>query len=780
MKTSYLALAAALLPATAFAQDQVAADVAAPPQQSAQAPAADGGGFQDIVVTATKSARGDSAQKVPLAVTALSGVALREQSLNTVKDVGHVSPGVHLNEASFAGFANFMIRAKGLDGTVLTIEPTVGVVVDGMVHELLLGNIFDTYDIEAVEVLRGPQGILQGRNATGGVVSFRTRRPTDEFQAEAHALASSVGRYDFSGLVAGPIAPGLLKAKLSVFHSDTNGFYKDRNHGTFVPAVFNPSGTDTSSTGNQVKANIWSIRPTVVITPTTDLTVTLLGEYTHQTGTGGSGGRVASRALGYNVPVSPNFLTLLGYTPPTGKFDINLNEQGNVDLKATRLVGDISWDVGPGVFTSISGYRKVEYAGAFDGDATPFPLFEFPDGNQTNSKQYSQELRFASDFSDVISFVVGGYYSKLSIDTVELRRLSNLTRGLGNNDPFLQRGRFEQDGSSRALFYNIQVKPFDGLTFSHGGRYTKDKKRIEIVPIQACGSVNYDNCPDVPFNRKASFDDFSPRFTAEYEIMPRVLVYASHTKGYRSGVFNGRATGETSIGPAQPETVKTIEVGVKSTFLNGRARINVAAYTEKYEDIQRTISVNGVQTLGNAGSARIKGFEVETSFRPLDGLELMGNVSYVQPRFKEFLGLDVNGGGYDPAVDPVLAKQLRFNRVSEWTGYAGIRYTHEIGDDSRVIVGGNYIYQSSQFFDTLNEFLQPAVNMFNANIRYETNNWSIALNGKNLTKEYFGDQGTRFTFGPNTAPVGTTPNNRSYVMYGGEPREFTIEVGFKF
>jgi outer membrane receptor protein involved in Fe transport len=121
------------------------------------------GGFEDIVVTATRNARGDSLQKVPLAVTALSGATLRERSLNTIKDVGHVSPGVLLNVSAFAGFANFVIRGQGLDGTLLTIEPTVGVVV----NELVLGNILDTYDMESVEVLRGPQGVLQGRNATG-------------------------------------------------------------------------------------------------------------------------------------------------------------------------------------------------------------------------------------------------------------------------------------------------------------------------------------------------------------------------------------------------------------------------------------------------------------------------------------------------------------------------------------------------------------------------------------------------------------------------------------
>jgi iron complex outermembrane receptor protein len=782
MKIRYIVIVA-LFSGAAMATDgadvpplTAAASATAPAEDSSQSSssgAAKPSDVADIVITSQKGARGELAQKVPLAVTALSADALRAGQLNAIKDVGHVSPGVQLNEASFAGFANFYIRGIGLDGTVLTIEPAVSVVVDGMVNELLLGNILDTYDMQSVEVLRGPQGILFGRNATAGAVVFTSRRPTDKFEAEAHVTAATQGRLDVSALVSGPLVADLVKGKLSVFHSHTNGQFTDDNRGTFVPAPYNPSGVDPSARFYEVRSDIWAIRPTILSTPTSNLDISLISEFVQQKGTGGAGGRVVGRDGSSTGPFPANLLNLFGYVPPSGKRQINLDEEGFSNLDEYRSVAEIKWGVGPGVFTSVSGLRVVRYQGAFDGDATPFPLFEFPRGNGTNSTQRSEELRFASDFSDVFNFVVGGYYSSLSIDTIELRKTSFLTSGTANNTPRYVRGRFDQDGDSKAVFYNLEYRPIAKLRLSTGGRYTSDHKRITIVPLQTCGStLGFFNCPDVPFNKKAKFSDFSPKFTAELQATAATMFYVSHTKGYRSGVFNGRATNEASIGPAQPETVQTWETGLKTTFLDGRARVNLAAYTENYKNIQRTISVNGIQTLGNAGSAKISGFELESTYRPFGGLELVGNASYVRARFNEFLGLAVAGPVYNPAVDPQLARQLRFNRVPEWTGYAGARYTWSLPADAQLTARANYIYQSSQFLDTLNELTQKAVGLLETSLNYRKGQWMVSLWGKNLTDRYFADQGTRFTFGP-------PPNNKTYVVYGGEPRAFGIDVGFE-
>lgn len=751
---------------------QTAPDAATVDKTEASA-SASGEPDQDIVVTATKSARGESLQRVAIAVSALPAETLRAQSLNNIRDVGNVTPGVKLDEAVFASFANFMIRGQGLDGSLFTIEPTVSVVVDGMVHENLLGNILDTYDVESVEVLRGPQGILQGRNATGGVVSFRTRRPTDKLQIEGNVLAGSVGRYVVSGLVAGPIVPDILLAKLSVYHTYTNGAFKDNNSGTFRPALYNPSGTDPSPTGDLVRANIWSVRPTIVLKPASNLSITVLGEYSKQTGNGGPGGRIATPQLGYSVALPSNLPQLFGYTPASGKFNVNLDNIGAVDLATGRIVGEVTWDVGPGVFTSITGWRKVDFQGTSDSDGTPFALLQFPKGNRTRSTQFSEEVRFASDFSDVIRFVVGGYYSKLSINTVEYRNTNLLLTGSATNSLLYQFGRFRQDGTSKAIFYNVDVEPIKGFTLSHGGRYTDDEKQINMVPISVCGTAGFINCPNTSTLRSANFHNFSPRFAAQYQVDPRTMIYASYTEGYRSGVFNSRATSVAAIGPAQPETVRSFEAGIKTTLAGGRARINLAAFSETYIDMQRTISVNGIQTLGNAGRARLQGFELETTFRPVDGLTLNGNLSYIKPRFLEFFGLDVDGNGYNPSVDPGLAKNLRFNRVSEWNSYAAIAYTFRLGGEDKLTIGANHVYRSSQFLDTLNELRQPAVNMFGANIRYVHGQWSVNVFGKNLTKVYFADGGTRLLFGPG-------PNNRAYYVYGGEPREVGVELRFKY
>jgi iron complex outermembrane receptor protein len=725
----------------------------------------DGDVIKDIIVTAQKGARAESVQKVPLAITAVTAETIRDQQFTSITDVGRIAPTVQLAGASsFPAFANFYIRGIGLNGTVRTIDPAVQVITDGMVNEFLVGTLLDTFDVASVEVLRGPQGILQGRNATGGAVSFTSRRPTDRYELEASVRYGTGDRLDFSLLAAGPVIKDKLYAKLAVLRRKSDGLFHDRNKGVFVPSLANPGGTDTSAQYDSGAEDIWAFRPTLVFKPTERLEISLIGEYVDQGGGSGVGARFLNNAT--------NSQSIFGYTPDFAKGNMNSNRKGLLDLKQTRIVGEIKWETSIGVLTSVSGFRDVDYKTNYDAAGFPFILFTFPEGNRDQSKQYSEEIRFASDFSDTFKFVVGGYYSDLSIETLELRLLSGFFGGGSANLIRSQRGRFKQDSTSKALFYNLEWTPIDGLTLSHGGRYTKDEKDIEIVPLSLCTGSNFTACPDTSTFRSAAFNDFSPKFSAQYQIAPRVLAYASWTRGYRSGNFNARATSVAAIGPAQPENVRSIEAGLKSTFWGGRGRVNLAAYTSDYQDIQRTVTIGPTQTLANAATATIKGFELETTFVPLPGFELVGNVGYVDAHFKEFLNLDVNGGGYDPNVDPDLARKLKFERVPKWTGYVSASYTQELPDDMRLISRVNFSYQSSIFFDALNEIRQAPVGLVGVNVTLEKGQWRLSAYGRNLTNRDFADQGSRFNVGPGASGV-------AYHVWGGEPRNYGVELAFK-
>jgi iron complex outermembrane receptor protein len=541
VNTSYVAIASflAATSTTAYAQEAPAPAETTDTAQSGERQ------ITDIVVTAEKRARGESIQRVPIAITAVNAEVMERAQLTSITDVGRLAPSVTLNDSgSSPGFANFFIRGIGVQGSIRTIDPAVSLIVDGMVHEFQLGNTLDTFDIQSVEVLRGPQGILFGRNATGGAVVFTTRRPTDTLEGAIQVRAGSAERLDVSARISGPIIGNTLLGKIAVIHRHSDGLYSDKNRGTFVPAPYNPSGTDTSSTGDQVGEDTWIVHPTLTINATPDLSITLLGEYVHsKTGAG------VARQL---VPV-PNLATYFGYTPDLGRTNFNHDQEGKALSRTLRGIAEVTYKTGAGVFTSISGYRKVKYDYQFDTDGTPFTLLQFPKGSFDRSSQVSEEFRFASDFSDVVSFVAGGYYSKLKMHGTEVRIQSPFFGGGLANAPLRYiRGTYDQDSETIAGFYNVDVRPIPEVRLSHGGRFTKDSKQIDVVPLQVCGA-NFVNCPNTPFHGKKSWNNYSPRFAAEFQATPKLLLYSSYTFGYRSGNYNQRPPIAEPTTPAEPE-----------------------------------------------------------------------------------------------------------------------------------------------------------------------------------------------------------------------------------
>ncbi|MDB5687547.1 MAG: TonB-dependent receptor [Rhizorhabdus sp.] len=402
------------MPATAFAQTAVPGVTAAetaPPEAAS--------GLDDIVVTAQKGARGESVQRVPIAVTAVSGAMIANMHAVNLMDVAQVAPNVNFTgAATLPGFANFFIRGIGISGSTSSIDPAVNVVVDGMVYDFQGGTILDAFDLDSIEILRGPQGILFGRNTTGGAVSLRTRRPTNDFNADAEITVGNYDRIDVSAMVRGPIVKDSLLGKITVLYRSRDGYVKDNNGGTFVAAPLNPSGVQPASPKGTVgDVDMLAIRPSLTWTPTDNLDINLLGEYVRMNG-GGSYPRIRP---GFDALLQSRF----GYTPPTKDWQSNLNVIGFTRIRAPRLVGEVNWDVGIGKVTSVTGYRHVNYQFSFD-DGTPFVIIEFPRGNEIKSEQYSEELRFASTFSDVVDFVVGGYYDHHTLDIVERRIQANL------------------------------------------------------------------------------------------------------------------------------------------------------------------------------------------------------------------------------------------------------------------------------------------------------------------------------------------------------------------
>lgn len=731
--------------------------------QEAPEPASSSGQIEDIVVTAQKKAAGESAQRVPVAITAVSSETLTGANALNISDVGRLAPSVALQTpASVPGFANFAIRGIGASGSTFSIDPAVNIVVDGMVYDFQGAVIIDTFDADTVEILRGPQGILFGRNTTGGAVSVRTKRPTNEFKATGQI---TYGNYDYlqmSGLVSGPIVADTLLAKVSVMYRHRSGFFSDRKRGTFVPNVNNPAGTDPGvRLGRNPEEDAFIIRPTLVWKPTSNFDFALLGEYVRLKGGAGSVQPIPGQAA--------LLQTKFGYTPSQGDFANNLNIDGRTDVTGYRLVGEANLDVGAGIITSVTGYRKVDYDSALDVDGTPFALVDFPFLGGS-SRQFSQELRFASTFSDTVHLTIGAYYDNHKFDILEQRLQSSLVAAptATVNSTLQLQSDFRQKAHSEAIFGNIDVDVTPELTLTAGGRYSWEKKEVSAVPLSLCTGANFTSCPNSFSNLSRSWNDFSPKVGAQYQIGRDVMIYASWTRGFRSGNYNSRATSVAQLGPANPEQASSTEIGFKSTFWYRRARVNIALYQTKYDDIQRQVLIGAVQSLTNAASATIRGIEFEATLRPVPGLELSGNLGYTDAKYDEFKNFNVNGiPGIQPD-DEVLARKLKFDRVPKYTAYGAIAYTFDVaGIDNGITARADYSYRSHYFSDVINTpvLAQKGYGLLGANLTADWGRYKLSVWGKNLTNVRWMEFANRLL-----VPV----------RYGGEPRTYGVTVGVDF
>lgn len=742
----------ALLGATALNAPAIAQVVdtgTALPQENAPE-----GTIGDIIVTAQKGASGQSAQRVPVAITAVSAELIKASQAVNIIDISHMAPNANFTSAAtLPGFSNYSIRGIGVSGSTSSIDPAVNVVVDGMVYDFQGGTIQDAFDLEGVEILRGPQGILFGRNTTGGAVSLRSRRPSDQFRIEGEFTIGNYNRYDGALSIEGPLVSDKVLARLTVLHRERDGYYKDNNGGTFVPAPLNPTGIPPATEqGRLGSINNWVIRPTVVITPTDALDFSFFGEIVDMGGTG-NGARVVR---GYEGLIQSRF----GYTPPSGKWETNQNSVGFTSIKTQRIVTEANWDVGIGKLTSVTGFRHVNYQFAFE-DGLPFQILEFPRGNIIRSRQISEELRFASTFSEVVDFVAGFYFDKHRLQVQERRLQSNV---LGNPNAATyfvtnREGKYVQKAQAYAGFANVNVHATEAMTLSAGGRYSWEKKELHIAPLGQCSGPGFTGCPSAYSDYEKSWGNFSPKLGAEYVFSPGVMGYASWTKGFRSGQFNGRAASVAQLGPVDPEEASSFEIGLKSTFWDRKARFNISAFYTKYDDLQLTILDGATQILQNAGAATFGGIEAELTLKPVKPLELNGSFGWTSSKYDRLSG----PFAANLTIEQSLKKELL--KAPEFTAYGSAAYTAEVDAETDMTARIAYSWRSHFYVDVLNSpaALQKSYGTLDLSLTATRGNISLTAFGRNVT-------GVQAKDLINTVIV---PE-----QFGGEPATYGLTLGF--
>ncbi len=647
--------------------------LAAPAQAQSETPAAkDNGGVADIVVTARR--RNESIQTTPIAITAINTAGLEAKATTNIGDLQGAAPNLLITQQnSGAQAANLSIRGLTYADIEKSQDPTVGVVIDGVFIGTNTGQLLDFFDIGSIEILRGPQGVLFGRNTIGGVINITRSAPKDSFSAKVEADYGSYNSWSGKAVVTGPLIKGVLDAKAFYMHNESDGYYtngvtgksaggsRNDNYGLALKLMPAPD-IDATLTVEQQKQYFDVVNSNIARTGE----VFCLFEPANQCN------RNTSTDL-YTVYNSPAFST---YRAPALTFAFNAK------------LGDIK-------IAAITGYREGHENQTQDFDASTTDLYYTH--RIQNYWQYSQEVRASGNLMEQLDFVLGGYYFKSSYDFIQYTGSNAANVDLGA-DPQSELGKSE----SIAGFGDFDWKFADKLRLSFGGRYTHDKKSLYNA-FKVEGVIN-DGTP-------ATFDKFTPKLSLDYRPDNNTLLYASWSNGYRSGGFSPRAAtlAQASV-PYQPETVASYEIGTKLTLFDRKLIFNIDGFISKYKNIQQNTTIPGGPTgnqtvTGNVAAADIKGIEADFTARPDRDVKFTGSIGILSSKFKGFIaGNTVSNvlptyvgtvpANVAPGSTTVLLDYSNNNMIyaPDVTGSLNLEYTSHLGEnDLKWNVGYRYI-----------------------------------------------------------------------------------------
>ncbi len=605
--------------------------------------------LEEIIVTATKRAGGIEVQDAAVAISAYNSNQLDKMHIRDLKALGFNAPSVQLEDiGTTRGTANFSIRGLGVNSSIPSIDPTVGLFVDGMYYGINAGVVFDIFDLESVEVLRGPQGLLFGRNVTGGAVLLNTSRPTQEFSINAKAAYETGENRYLSAVFSGPISD-TMGWKLAAYNNDDGGWHTNLANGN----------------DNFGKAETTVVRGALSF-DNQDFDAILRLEHGQSEGDG---------------PASQNagciFLAVPGLCPRQysyEEFDFAVDEEGFYDNEWTNAIFEVNWDVnfGEGQITNILAYRQYESSTMGDIDGTPAFIFHAP--SMLDQDQISNELRYSGGW-DRYYLTTGVYYFTQEFDYLENRQIPPV-----GWVPPGRTGGGTQDQTTWGVFAQVDVQLSESIVLNLGGRYTSEEKDAQIatIPLNLCTLSG--GCPAYDFTDSRDWSNFTPK--VGLQVMPDddTQIYAFWTKGHRSGGYNMRHTAVAIPNAAFDEEEQTsLEVGFKKDFAGCKFRANVSAYSNSIDDMQRELNLSDpivgvVQLIRNTADATIKGIDAEFTAVLTDNLVVRANMGYVDGEYNTIL-FDLNG---DDVIDEADAA-LKIPRLAPWSYGGQVVYEREMG-----------------------------------------------------------------------------------------------------
>jgi len=721
--------------------------------------------LEEIVVTARR--RSEALQDTPVAVTAFTAEALEARSVETLDNIARFTPNIRFDGAAALSGGNYnatvFIRGIGQNDFAIFSDPGVGFYVDGVYYARSIGGIMDAVDLASVEVLRGPQGTLFGKNTIGGAVLINTQRPTDDLSGRVELTTGRFSRLDVKGVVNVPLADGKVLTRLSVSSLNRDGYAKRLSDGQDM------GDRNADSARLQITTNV-----------TEDIDFHLVGDMTRAREHSAPNKLLAvAPAPGLTgVPFLVNYNNLVaptrGVVAPNGQRTLNSSfitdspfttwgTGPNVnDLDLWGLAGTLTWNLGNVEAKSITAYRELEATFARDGDNTPFTYREtFNDDDQW---QFSQEVQLSGDAMDGRFTWIGGvyYFTEEGTDDARADLAMGLWPPLGPplSPATLILNRI--DNTSYAVFGQGNFKLTDDLSMTVGARWNRDKKWISVFNRRQRDQVIFTNV-----QRSGNWNAFTPKLGLEYKAGSDALLYASAGKGFKSGGYNARPLAdESEVTQYEPETIWTYEVGAKTGWLDNRLIVNVAGYLSKYDNIQLTVNQTPRNFVANAAKGTIKGAELEVRAKPAKGLDFDLAVGYTDAQYDEV------GSGLGPTQVLPITKAAKFVKTPKWTASTGLQYTHDLGDGSTLSLRGDLSAYSKFYNDVANTELvaQSGYGIVNSRLTYTSpdESWTLALFATNLTdRRYFVSGNASGAFG------------LAEVSYG-RPREWGVTLGAKF
>jgi iron complex outermembrane receptor protein len=720
--------------------------LAALPAISVAAEGDSAAGLQEVTVTATKTGE-TSAQATPLALTVFTADQLSQHAIMNIEGISANTPGVELTDLS--GYTQLFIRGIGSNTVYVGSDPSSTLYIDGVYQARPLTFTTDFLDVERVEVVKGPQGTLYGRNAVGGAINVISRTPSATPTGELQLSAGNYGEFGAQGYVSGPLGDSGIRGSLALSRY-THDFYLE----------------NVSTGGGVENADRYGARGQLLIPFGSATTLTLRGNYAYSSDAFGGDPKLL---VPIGVPLDDSIL---------GNYrKVALDQPAYSTFKQYGIAADLVVRPSDTVtLRSLTAYQDFWGRLGLDADSSSINML-YTIEDPIRQHQFSQELNLNATWN-ALTYVLGAYYftendaEPLTVE-VPIAGISNLNSGKVVVESAALYGQAEYHVTSKlsviaGLRYTHESKDYNQWNSWHASA-AFDPAQDAAAPVLGPPFLP----PAFAVSPSRSWSASTPKFGINFSPADNVFTYASATRGFKSGGFDfGSPTAELATTGYNPEYLWAYEVGLKSDWLQHRLRVNVDAFLYDYSDMQVEVFVPPANAITqNAATSRIKGVDLEVAARPVAALDLHASVAWLHARYLSFPQAYVNPFGTFDASGNVL------NQAPDWAYSAGASYTVGLGSRGSVFAGFDYAGQSRVFFTPANNGVgsvtgypqqQEGYGVLSARLGWNSadNRWNFAVIGLNLTQRQY--------------VTGTVNYGAGVAGRPGDPRTVRGQLTYKF